>query len=640
MSPTALRLTNVLCGPPKGAHEGGAYLRAVYRMATNTDKEENMNESETEQDTAVPAGSDYVSNRDFADFPISTETLKGIQDLGFVTATPVQAASIEPGLAGKDMVVRAKTGTGKTAAFVIPMLERIEDGSRRAGAIVLAPTRELAQQTAEQAEAISKYRDVSVATLVGGMAMGPQETALQNGAELIVGTPGRILDHIRRGNLDLSAATQVCLDEADEMLSMGFLQDVMKIIDSTCEENRNILLFSATLSPDIQRIVSRYMEDPEEIMLSSDTDGVDLIDHVIYETTPGFHKVRSLLYLLDIEDPHSAIIFCNTREDTATVATYLDRQGMDVQLISGELSQGRRSAVMHQVKSGEVRFLVATDVAARGIDISDLSHVVNYSLPFDPSVYLHRTGRTGRIGNTGTAISLVGGADLNTRRMLETRHNIEFKVKMLPDAETCVAQRVERQAAQIKSALGSMVFESYLPTVRAIMERPDRDMLLAATLRAFFQWDRTRRAAAAGNPDSVGALQTERAEKREDRKNRDGGRGRGRRDRDGGERGDRKERGRDRGRGERKERSPKADILDLDTLLVSDDGPPPAGAGDTDGEKKKRRRKRKRKTVSPDAGEQGQVNASSSSDGTEASAPTPAKARPLDDLDSLLSFDE
>ena len=288
--------------------------------------------------------------------------------MGYKHATPVQAACIEPGLAGKDMVTRAKTGTGKTAAFSIPSIDRVPDGTQKPAVLILAPTRELAQQIATECSSISAYRDLAVAVLVGGLSINPQEKALNDGASIIVGTPGRVKDHIGRGNLDLSSLQTAILDEADEMLSMGFFEDVTKILDA-CPKERQVLLFSATISPDTERLINKYLTEPEQIILSTDEDQVEGIEHIIYETSPDFHKVRSLLYLLDLEQPTSAIVFCNTREDTATVATFLDKQGLDVQLLSGELPQGRRSQVMQKVKSGEVKFLISTDVASRGIDI-------------------------------------------------------------------------------------------------------------------------------------------------------------------------------------------------------------------------------------------------------------------------------
>jgi len=567
-------------------------------------------------DEHVPAGEDYVSDRAFADFPVAPDVLKGIAELGYVTATPVQAATIEAAIAGKDMLVRAKTGTGKTAAFCVPIVERATAGARMPQAVVLAPTRELAQQIGEECAEIAKYKDLNLAVLVGGLAIGPQEDQLEKGVELIIGTPGRVLDHIRRRNLDLSEATMACLDEADEMLSMGFFEDVSKILDQT-KEDRQVLLYSATISNETQRLADRYLKDAEDIRLSTDADNVDNIDHVLYETNTNMHKVRALLYLLDAEDPTSAIIFCNTREDTATVASFLDKQGLDVQLLSGELSQARRSQVMKKVKAGEVKFLVSTDVAARGIDISNLSHVINYALPADPSIYLHRTGRTGRIGKQGTAISLVGGADLSTRKTLSGKHGLKFDVRELPDADTAVQKRVDRQAAQIRAALGSLVFESYLPTVKILKQRKDGDALLAAALRAFFQWDRQRRAEM-GEVDSIGDLIQARNEKMERRSGgRDGrsrdGRGRDSRGRDsGGRRG--RDRDRDRDRPARKT-APEQSMGDLDALLVSND----------DGAASKRKRRRKKKpAATPDA--------------TKAAA-TKTAASGMDDLDAFLTAD-
>ncbi|MCO4743253.1 MAG: DEAD/DEAH box helicase [Proteobacteria bacterium] len=570
-----------------------------------------MTHEETPADSAeahVPSGSDYVSDRDFADFPISAELLQGIHEHGYKTSTPVQAETIDPAIAGRDLLVRAKTGTGKTAAFCVPILELIPAGAREATGVILAPTRELAQQIAEEAESMARHRGIGVATLVGGVPMGPQIKALEAGAALIVGTPGRILDHIGRGNLNLKTAKVACLDEADEMLSMGFYQDVTGILDATMAD-RQVLLFSATISPETQRLCQKYLKDEIEIRLSTDTDHVEGITHILYDTDPQQHKVRTLLYILDVENPDAAIIFCNTREDAATVASYLDRQGLDAQLISGELPQSQRSRVMKRVKAGEVRFLVATDVASRGIDISDLTHVVNYALPKDPSVYMHRIGRTGRIGKEGTAISLVGGADLNTRRVLERDHKVIFERQPLPDSETAIRARVERQAGTIKAAMGKMVFESYLPTVRALLERPDGEALLAASLRAFFQWDRRRRALAAGID-----LEAEEQERREHREakaerraaKRGGGRGRGGRDggrggRDGGRGGrDGGRGGRDGGRGGRdgnrggrsrdegrRSDKPAASTDDLDALLSSDAAPEPKKRKRSRGSKKK-----------------------------------------------------
>ncbi|MFH1465306.1 MAG: DEAD/DEAH box helicase, partial [Pseudomonadota bacterium] len=442
------------------------------------------------------APSDYSSDRAFRDFPLSEETLRGLNELGYQQATPVQVAAIEPGLAGRDLLVRAKTGTGKTAAFGIPIVERVEPGSRKVGAVVLTPTRELALQVAEELTGIGRYKDIRVCTLYGGVAIGPQTDALKGGVEVVVGTPGRILDHLRRRNLDLSEARMACIDEADEMLSMGFLEDVTRILAALPKDPKpQVLLFSATVQEKVKGLVRRFLKDPVSLMLSTDADRVEGIRHVLYETDINVHKIRSLLAVLDREQPTSALIFANTREDTTTVANFLSRQGLDAEHISGDLPQSRREVAMRRLKQGRIQYLVATDVAARGIDISDLSHVLHYSLPEDPAVYLHRSGRTGRIGKSGVSIAIAGGTDLSTRLVLERQYGIQFEVLPVPTPEEAGKLRLEAQVGTLKRAMGSCAFEGYLGTVRALKEHPEGDLLLAVALRTFFGWERERLAA-------------------------------------------------------------------------------------------------------------------------------------------------
>ena len=499
-------------------------------------------------------GSDYQSGRTFHDFPLSAEILKGLDELGYEHATAVQAATIEPGLAGKDLLVRAKTGTGKTAAFGLPIIARTESGSRRVNAVVLTPTRELALQVAEEFAAIAKYKDLRICTLYGGVAIGPQADALEAGVEIVVGTPGRILDHLRRGTLDLSSANIACLDEADEMLSMGFLEDVTKILGQLPKDPKpQILLFSATVAEKVKGLVRKFLEDPVDLILSTDTDKVEGIRHVLYETDINVHKIRSLLAVLDKEQPTAALIFANTREDTSTVANFLSRQGLDAEYISGELSQASRERAMKKLKKGKIQFLVATDVAARGIDISDLSHVLHYSLPEDPAVYLHRSGRTGRIGKTGVSIAIAGGSDLSTRLVLERQYGIQFEVLAVPDQEEAGKLRLEAQVGVLRNAMGTCAFEGYLGLVRALKEHPEGDMLTAVALRSFFATERRRQAEAAG--EEYVAPQKAKDEQRRD--------------------GDGRDRDRDRGRGR-------------------DDGRRRGGGGGGGGDRKRRPRKRRR----------------------------------------------
>jgi ATP-dependent RNA helicase DeaD len=505
-------------------------------LTEDGDAEEEAGETSEEEEPDSP-NNDYKSGRRFDEMPLTREVIEGLKSLGYEEATQVQAATIEPGLAGKDLLVRAKTGTGKTCAFCVPIVERLEEGARYPQAIILSPTRELATQIAEECAGIARYKDLRILAVYGGVAMGPQETAFKEGVDIIVGTPGRVLDHIRRKNLDLSRCKITCLDEADEMLSMGFYEDVNNILKATAD-GAQVLLFSATVEERVKRLIRNHLNDPVDILLSTDADKVEGIEHILYETTPNFHRVRALLAIIDQEQPGSTIIFCNTREDTSTVANFLSRQGLDAQLISGELPQNKRTQVMQKVKSGEIQFLVATDVAARGIDISDVTHVLNYSLPADPPVYMHRIGRTGRIGKKGKAISMVGGPDLATRNVLERQFEIKFNCKELPTPEEAAALRVNRQSLRLETAMGTTAFEAYLPLVKALKERENGEFLLATALRIFFQWDREQQLR--GSIDTLGALSEARQEKRDGR--RDGGGGRGGRDGGGG-------RGRSGGRG-------------------------------------------------------------------------------------------
>jgi ATP-dependent RNA helicase DeaD len=513
--------------------------------AEETPTEEVPAEQADDQDQDQPAVriSDYQSDRTFHDFPLSAEILQGLDELGYAVATPVQAATIEPGLAGKDLLVRAKTGTGKTAAFGLPILARAEAGSRKVHGVVLTPTRELALQVAEEFAAIAKYKDLRICTLYGGVAIGPQADALREGVEVVVGTPGRILDHLRRGNLDLSEAKMACLDEADEMLSMGFLEDVTKILKQLPSDPKpQILLFSATVAEKIKSLVRKFLKDPVSLILSTDADKVEGIRHVLYETDINTHKIRSLLAVLDREQPSAALIFANTREDTSTVANFLSRQGLDAEYISGELSQAAREKAMRKLKRGKIQFLVATDVAARGIDISDLSHVLHYSLPEDPAVYLHRSGRTGRIGKTGVSIAIAGGQDLSTRLVLERQYDIQFEVLPVPTDEEAAKLRLDAQVGLLKKAMGSCAFEGYIGTVRALKEHPQGDLLMAVALRSFFATERRRAAEAAGEPvEDVGKQEKANDARQRDREGSDEG-------------GDRRGRGRGRGRGKKQPR--------------------------------------------------------------------------------------
>jgi ATP-dependent RNA helicase DeaD len=439
------------------------------------------------------APSDYVSQASFDDFGLSEPVRRAIAEHGYEQPTPVQTATYRPVRDGKDVIVRSKTGTGKTAAFAIPILERVPEGRRKPSALVMCPTRELAIQVAEEFTALAKHRDLSVVAVYGGASMGEQLQKLEAGAEIVVGTPGRIYDHIRRRTLKLDDAMVCCLDEADEMLNMGFFEEVTRILDNLPKDCQQ-LLFSATVPADIEQIIHDYLTDPETILLSGDEYSVENIHNVMYPAVDAYPKPRNLLYMIEMEEPETAIVFCNTRNDTSLVAAVLNRNGYDAELLNGDLPQKERERVMAKVKRGEVRFMVATDIAARGIDISDLSHVINYSLPEDPAVFLHRVGRTGRIGKKGTSLSIVSGAEIHTLTVLQKKFGITFEDKKLPTPEEARRLWTDRHVVELKEAMSASIFEAFIPLSQELRNRPDGEFLVAFALKYFFTHHRMERA--------------------------------------------------------------------------------------------------------------------------------------------------
>jgi ATP-dependent RNA helicase DeaD len=487
-------------------------------------------------EAASPA-SDYVAEATFDSFDLSEPVRLGIAEKGYAKPTPVQVAAFRPAMDGRDLIVRSKTGTGKTAAFGIPMLERIPAGRRRPSALVMCPTRELAIQVAEEIAALGKHKDLSVVTIYGGASMGDQLDRLKAGAEIVVGTPGRIWDHIRRGSLKLDGMSISVLDEADEMLNMGFFEEVTRILDGLPDDCQQ-LLFSATVPADIEQIIREYLTDPETILLSGDEYRVENIHNVIYPTVDSYPKPRSLLYMVEIENPTSAIVFANTRADSQLVTAVLNRNGYDAELLNGDLPQKERERVMAKVKRGEVRFMVATDIAARGIDISDLSHVINYSLPEDPAVYLHRVGRTGRIGKKGVAISLVSGAEMMTLKALRGKYGIAFEERTLPSPEEARRLWAERHVAELKEAMSSSIFEAFLPLAAEIKTRSDGDYLVSFALKYFFTHHRMEKVVDLHKAEHKLEEHTKREHLLEEK----GGGRRGRDRKRGGERGERERR--------------------------------------------------------------------------------------------------
>ena len=325
--------------------------------------------------------------------------------------------------------------------------------------------------------------------------MGQQTDALEDGAEVIVGTPGRVYDHIRRGNLKLETTRIAVLDEADEMLSAGFYEEVTQDPRLPAARSADVALLCHGAAGHRAPGRRSTCATPKRSCSRGDVFTVEHIHNMLYPLVDQYPKPRNLLYLIEREDPDSAIIFCNLRTDTELVANVLNRNGFDAEMLNGDLPQKERERVMAKVKRGEVRFMVATDIAARGIDISDLSHVINYSLPEDPAVYLHRVGRTGRIGKKGTAISLVSGAELNTLGVLEKKYGIQFETRHLPTPEEARGLWTDKHVRELRDAMQTgSAFEAFLPLAQELMARDDGRVLLAYALKYFFTHTRMEKA--------------------------------------------------------------------------------------------------------------------------------------------------
>lgn len=341
----------------------------------------------------------------FENFYLSERVAKAIREIGLSTPTPVQQESIPQLLSGRDLIGQAQTGTGKTFAFAIPIVEKINPSEKVVQAIVLTPTRELALQVAKEFEKIGKHKKTYVIPVYGGQPIGKQLAQLRKGVHIVVGTPGRVIDHIRRGTLNLQSVRFAVLDEADRMLDMGFIDD-MKFILAQIPKNCQRMMFSATIPAEISWLAKRYMKDPVEVKISKDTPTVPQTSHKFYVVTE-FEKFNVLCRLIDSELDGLLLVFRKTKTGVDDLAAALNRKGYKVRGLHGDYSQREREKVMRLFRNGQVDILIATDVAARGLDVSGITHVVNYDIPQDPESYIHRIGRTGRAGKEGMAITFI-----------------------------------------------------------------------------------------------------------------------------------------------------------------------------------------------------------------------------------------
>jgi ATP-dependent RNA helicase DeaD len=346
----------------------------------------------------------------FKDLPLSEQVMKGIEELGFNNLFPIQAQAIIPLLEGRDVIGQAQTGTGKTAAFGVPMIERLNPQVKSVQGLVLEPTRELAVQVAEHIGWFSKYTKLKVLPVYGGEPIGRQIRALEGNVQIVVGTPGRIIDLLERHILSLSSVKVVVLDEADRMLDMGFIDDIEYIL-SHVPANRQTSLFSATIDQSVMSICHRYMKNPEKILVSKDEIALTQMNQYYMVVNPC-SKFETLCRVLNENHIERAIIFCRTRTDTSILADRLSDRGYDAKPLHAGFTQPQRDFVVNLFRKGELKLLVATDVAARGLDIQGITHIINYDVPLDALVYFHRIGRTARMGQEGTAITLVGYGEL------------------------------------------------------------------------------------------------------------------------------------------------------------------------------------------------------------------------------------
>ncbi|HLF09252.1 MAG TPA: DEAD/DEAH box helicase [Dehalococcoidia bacterium] len=416
----------------------------------------------------------------FQELDLRREVMQAILELGYEEPTPIQAQTIPLLLSGKDVVAQAQTGTGKTAAFVIPIVERIEPSNRAVQAIVLVPTRELAMQVAEASFGLSRFRRIDVLPIYGGQAYDRQLRGLRKGVHVVVGTPGRVIDHIRRGTLRLDGVRTVVLDEADEMLDMGFFEDIEFILEQTPKE-RQTALFSATIPPRVEALARRYLREPLYIAIAREERTVPQTHQVYYETAES-GKLEALTRVLDLETPRSAIVFCRTKRAVDEVASALQARGYAADGIHGDLSQPQRERVLQSFRENRIEILVATEVAARGLDLPDVTHVINYDIPDDPDAYIHRIGRTGRMGRKGEAITFVAPRETRLLRFIESQIHKKLKPMRLPAPGDIAARQREAFLDELRATLRTGPRAPYALLVEELAREHDPLEIAAAAL--------------------------------------------------------------------------------------------------------------------------------------------------------------
>ena len=411
----------------------------------------------------------------FSALNLSKEILEALKDMNFNKMTPIQERAIPLLLAGKDLIGQADTGTGKTAAFAIPTIEALKTDTKEIQALVLCPTRELCCQVAEQFSQLMKHhKDFNCVPIYGGQKIEAQIKLIKDHPQIIVGTPGRVLDHMKRGSLRLRSVNTIVLDEADKMLEMGFRDDIESIL-KTIKDKKQMMLFSATMQADILHLPKKYQNKAQHINLKIDQKEELKIEQIYY-TVDYDLKIEAIKRLLSFHRVRSALIFCNTRLQVDKVYDDLKKDGFSSAKLHGDLKQNMRDTVMRKFREGEVKILIATDIAGRGIDVDDIDTIFNYNLPRDSQDYVHRIGRTARAGKSGLAISLINTKELRDIKRIAERHKFDMKAKAIPTIETLgISSVVALQNILIDSTLSKKASKKHLKAIKELQEELKED---------------------------------------------------------------------------------------------------------------------------------------------------------------------
>ena len=420
----------------------------------------------------------------FGELQLSKKLIQALDEMSFEEPTPIQAQAVPIIMDGRDVIGQAQTGTGKTAAFGIPIVERVDPTLNKIQAFILTPTRELAIQVSEEIGRISKFKRLRVLPVYGGQPIDRQIRALRMGVQIVIGTPGRVLDHLDRHTMDLKSVMTFVIDEADEMLDMGFIEDIEAILDQA-PENKQTLLFSATMPDPIRRLAKKYLKSPESISVNRETVTVPQIEQVYYEVTHN-NKIDTLCRILDYENYDAVIIFCRTKRGVDELVAALQARGCSAEGLHGDLTQMQRDKTMKAFRNADTEILVATDVAARGLDIDRISHVINYDIPQDPESYVHRIGRTGRAGREGKALTLIVPQEYRHLRLIEKLIRSRITKALPPTFKEMMAQQKTVIRETVENILQDNNLDPYREIAKELLEFFDKEDALSALLRHAF----------------------------------------------------------------------------------------------------------------------------------------------------------